>query len=139
MRHSKLIILVGALLFAGIAPKCVRAANPFPGKASPASPAKSKKKSRRSRRTRGQTAPTADRIAEIQRALARDGFLKGEPTGKWDANTAAAMQRFQGAHNLKPTGKLDALALQKLGLGSEIAGVAPPQPAIPSAPQTQRK
>jgi len=89
---------------------------------------------------RGQKAPTPDRIAEIQRALARDGSFRGDPTGKWDGSTVAAMQRFQSAHGLKPTGKLDALTLQKLGLGSEISGVAPPQPAAPGATApSQRK
>ncbi len=133
MRQFKAIALAGAMLFAGIAPKCVWAGGAG-GKAPAASPVKGKsKKKGRSRRTRGQMAPTADRISEIQRALSRDGSFKGEPTGKWDGNTVAAMQRFQEAHNLKPTGKLDALTLQKLGLGSEIAGVARPQPTLPSA------
>lgn len=35
-------------------------------------------------RTRGQTAPTRDRIVEIQEALAREGFYSGTPSGKWD-------------------------------------------------------
>src|SRR5712691_1484406 len=93
MRHLKVIVLVGAMLFPGIAPKCVYGSSGSSPNASPTS----RKKSRfhRSRRARGQKAPTPDRIAEIQRALARDGFFKGNPTGKWDAATVAAMQRFQ--------------------------------------------
>jgi len=77
---------------------------------------------------RAQTAPTPQRISEIQSALAKQGVYDGEPTGKWDAATMDAMQRFQSSHGLSPTGKLDALSLQKLGLGSEVAGRGAPLP-----------
>jgi peptidoglycan hydrolase-like protein with peptidoglycan-binding domain len=79
-------------------------------------------------RQRAQNAPTPARISEIQSALAAQGAYKGQPNGKWDASTAQAMKDFQSAHGLSPTGKLDALSLQKLGLGSEIAGRAAPAP-----------
>ena len=85
-------------------------------------------------------APTAARIAQIQSALAVQGSYKGEPNGKWDDSTAQAMKEFQSAHGLTPTGKLDALSLQKLGMGSEIAGRAAPlhqTPAVPASPQQQ--
>lgn len=83
---------------------------------------------RRSRRYRGQRAPTVERISEIQTALAKDGSYARSPNGKWDGATVEAMKRFQAGHGLNPTGKLDALTLQKLGLGSPIAGVAAPYP-----------
>jgi len=83
---------------------------------------------RKSRRVKGQAAPMPDRIGEIQAALVKDGSYAGVPTGKWDDSTAAALRRYQSAHGLSPTGKLDALTLEKLGLGSETAGVAPPTP-----------
>jgi peptidoglycan hydrolase-like protein with peptidoglycan-binding domain len=100
------------------------------GHSSPASSKKKKssKKSRHSRREPTQKAPTADRISEIQSSLARGGYYQGEPNGKWDANTIAAMQKFQSANGLDPSGKLDASSLQKLGLGSGIAGVSAPKP-----------
>jgi len=87
-----------------------------------------KRTSGRSRRQPGQKAPTGDRVTEIQAALAKDGSFAGMPNGKWDDETAAALRRFQAAHGLNPTGKLDALSLQKLGLGSQTAGVAAPTP-----------
>jgi len=87
-----------------------------------------KRTSTRSRRQPGQKAPTSDRVTEIQAALAKDGSFAGMPNGKWDDETATAMRRFQAAHGLNPTGKLDALSLQKLGLGSQTAGVARPTP-----------
>lgn len=89
---------------------------------------KRKRYYRRSRRPRGQRAPTADRISEIQTALAKDGSYAGAPNGKWDGTTVEAMKRFQAGHGLNPTGKLDALTLQKLGLGGPTAGIAAPYP-----------
>ncbi len=83
---------------------------------------------RRSKRVKGQAAPTSERISEIQAALAKNGIFEGTPNGKWDEATSEAMKKFQAAHRLTPTGKFDALTLQKLGLGSETAGVAPPTP-----------
>jgi peptidoglycan hydrolase-like protein with peptidoglycan-binding domain len=86
------------------------------------------KTSRRSRRPPGQKAPSSERVSEIQAALAKDGSFSGMPNGKWDDETTQAMRRFQAAHGLNPSGKLDALSLQKLGLGSQTAGVAAPTP-----------
>lgn len=68
--------------------------------------------------------PSRERTEQIQTALARGGYYQGEPTGRWDANTIAAVQKFQSAHKIDATGKLDAPTLQELGLGSAIAGVA---------------
>ncbi|HXX99639.1 MAG TPA: peptidoglycan-binding domain-containing protein [Candidatus Limnocylindrales bacterium] len=95
--------------------------------ASDSSTKKSTKK-RRGKRVKGQSAPTPERISEIQDALARNGAFAGTPTGKWDGSTVAAMRKFQASKGLNPTGKLDALTLQKLGLGSETAGLAAPTP-----------
>jgi peptidoglycan hydrolase-like protein with peptidoglycan-binding domain len=103
--------------------------------AKPASATTKKKSTRKhhsSRREPSQKAPTPDRISEIQSALSRNGFYEGNANGKWDSSTVAAMQKFQSANGLDPTGKLDALSLQKLGLGSEIAGVYAPEPPHPA-------
>jgi hypothetical protein len=78
--------------------------------------------------------PSSDRINQIQRALARTGFYQGDPTGRWDDNTIQAMKSFQQAKGLPPTGKIDAPSLQMLGLGSAIAGLAPPRPLIGANP-----
>ncbi len=75
--------------------------------------------------------PTPDRITQIQSALSRGGYYKGDPTGKWDSDTVAATEKFQAANGLDSTGKLDAPTLQKLGLGSDIAGVSAPKPEVP--------
>jgi len=99
--------------------------------ASPASKSRAKKSGRHSnRRQRGQKAPAPDRISEIQQALAKDGSFSGTPSGKWDDSTVEAMKKFQAGHGLNPSGKLDAVTLQKLGLGSQTAGVAAPMPPV---------
>jgi Putative peptidoglycan binding domain len=101
------------------------------GKNSTSAAKKAFSKSSSSKRTRkqpGQKAPTADRVSEIQTALAKDGSFQGSPSGKWDEATTTAMRRFQTSHGLNPSGKLDAPTLQRLGLGSEIAGIAAPTP-----------
>ena len=92
------------------------------------------KRRRHVKRVRGQMAPTADRITEIQTALSRDGYYQGEPNGKWDSNTVAAVQKFQSANGMDANGKLDAPTLQKLGLGSDIAGVSAPKPIVHGSP-----
>jgi len=97
-------------------------------------PAKSSsRKSSRTKKVKGQAAPTPERINEIQTALAKKGAYDGEPSGKWDDSTADAMRKFQASHGLNPSGKLDAPTLQKLGLGSETAGVAAPTPPANAA------
>jgi peptidoglycan hydrolase-like protein with peptidoglycan-binding domain len=84
-------------------------------------------------RVRGQAAPTTDRISEIQSALAKSGAYKGDPSGKWDDGSVDAMKHFQQQNGLAPSGRLDAQTLQKLGLGSDIAGRAAPRLQSPSA------
>jgi peptidoglycan hydrolase-like protein with peptidoglycan-binding domain len=105
----------------------------------------SSKKTRAKAREKGQKAPTPERITEIQQALGKEGAFEGMPNGKWNDATVDAMRKFQTAHGLNPSGKLDAPTLQKLGLGSQIAGVAAPVPPLNStsrltgAPQTAQR
>jgi hypothetical protein len=90
------------------------------------------------RRFRMPAGPSADRIEQIQRALSRSGYYQGDPSGRWDTDTVSAMKNFQQAHGISPTGKIDAPSLQQLGLGSDVAGLAPPRPVIPAGPSTTK-
>jgi peptidoglycan hydrolase-like protein with peptidoglycan-binding domain len=130
-----LTLLVAAGL--GVCAASVQAQNATPKKSTTSKPAssahRSKSSKKSSRRERGQKAPTPDRISEIQQALAKDGSFSGKPNGKWDASTIEATRKFQEAHGLNATGKLDAKTLQQLGLGSQTAGVAPPTPPVSSS------
>lgn len=99
-------------------------------KSSAAKPQSKKRTATRRRRARGQMTPTAARIGQIQAALVQAGLYSGEPTGKWDAATVAAVKNFQQEKGLRVTGKLNARTLQMLGMGSETAGLAPPRKAV---------
>lgn len=129
--------LASSLLLAaglGVFSDSVKAKSPAPKKSRASAARKSshgKKSSAKKsgRKERGQKAPTPDRISEIQQALTKDGSYTGTPNGKWDDSTQDALRKFQEAHGLTPTGKLDARSLQQLGLGSSIAGAARPAPS----------
>ena len=140
MRLKLYLAFLGAVLVLSAAP-----VSSSPGKKQPAESSRkstdssrktSTKRSKGRRRDRGPKAPTPDRIREIQSALAREGAYSGEPNGKWDPASVEAMKRFQTSHGLSPTGKLDAHSLQKLGLGSGVAGLAAPRAPAPPMPAT---
>lgn len=78
--------------------------------------------------------PSEQRTEQIQEALERGGYYSGNPNGKWDVGTQASLRRFQEANGLAPTGKLDALTLQKMGLGSDTAGVSAPRATTSGTP-----
>jgi peptidoglycan hydrolase-like protein with peptidoglycan-binding domain len=90
---------------------------------------KGKSRGRVPAKPKGQAAPTSDRIREIQAALQKDGSYDGEPNGKWDAATTDAMRKYQDKNGINPSGKIDAISLNKMGLGSETAGKGAPVPA----------
>jgi murein L,D-transpeptidase YcbB/YkuD len=91
-----------------------------------------RRRRRRVRRHRLPARPSSGRIEQIQQALARSGYYQGDPSGRWDADTVGAMKQFQQAHGIKPSGKINVSSLQQLGLGSDVAGVAPPRPVVPA-------
>lgn len=137
-------VILGVVLLVGPAPFSLAAQTPSAKTPSPAKKAAPAKKSspapkKKPARPRAQMAPAAERIREIQAALAQAGFYDGEPNGKWDARSVEAMKKFQAANGLSETGKFDAKSLQKLGLGSEVAGAAAPRPpANETKPQPPR-
>ncbi len=73
--------------------------------------------------------PDADRLKEIQKALADKGYFKGEVNGVWDADSVAALKQFQTEKNLPPDGKISALSLIGLGLGPKHDGSVAAIPA----------
>lgn len=133
--HLALTLIVAAAM--GVSGAAAAGQGTAPGKSPSAKPGSktrhSKSTRKTSRRVQGQKAPEAARISEIQQALAKDGSFGGHPNGKWDMATVDAMKKFQESHGLNPTGKLDAKTLQKLGLGSQTAGLAPPMPPVSSS------
>ena len=59
------------------------------------------------------------RATEIQQALIKNGYLSGQPSGVWDSQSAAAMQKFQGDNGWQTRITPDSRALIKLGLGPQ--------------------
>jgi hypothetical protein len=58
-----------------------------------------------------------ERATEIQTALIKQGYLTGDPTGRWDGQTVSAMQKLQSDNGWQTRITPDARALIKLGLG----------------------
>jgi hypothetical protein len=80
-----------------------------------------------------QIAPTPERYREIQQALVDKGYLKSEPNGVWDSQSADALRQFQTDQKLSPTGKLSSASLIALGLGPKTS-TAPVPVETPPAP-----
>jgi len=72
-------------------------------------------------RIHGQRTIDSNRAAEIQNALIRQKYLKGEPSGQWDAQTQVAMRQYQSDHGWQTKLTPDSRALISLGLGPNHA------------------
>jgi hypothetical protein len=57
-----------------------------------------------------------DQIKQAQKILKARGFYPGEETGKLDADTRAGLKKYQAAENVKATGTLNKLTLEKMGV-----------------------
>jgi peptidoglycan hydrolase-like protein with peptidoglycan-binding domain len=80
--------------------------------------------------------PDADRLKEIQKALADRGYFKGEVNGVWNADSVAALKQFQTEKNLPVAdGKISALSLIGLGLGPKHDGSVAAVPRAMDKPQ----
>jgi peptidoglycan hydrolase-like protein with peptidoglycan-binding domain len=86
---------------------------------------KAKGRSRRAKKEtwkdRGQQNILPERATAIQQALIREKYLSGEPTGKWDDETQAAMARYQADNGWQSKVTPDSRALIKLGLGPDYS------------------
>jgi hypothetical protein len=65
----------------------------------------------------GQRVMDSSRASEIQQALIQAHYLNGSPTGQWDADTQAAMVKYQTDNGWQSKITPDSRALIKLGLG----------------------
>src|SRR3954451_19438031 len=80
-------------------------------------------------------------LEQVQHALKDQGFYYGEITGQMDADTTAAVRRFQIRNGLKVTGQLDAETRRSLGVSGASSTVKPSAaptiaPQTPAAPDT---
>ena len=77
-----------------------------------------------------------ERATQIQTALIQKGYMTGEPSGVWDAQTISAMQKLQEDNGWQRKITPDSRALIKLGLGPEAPSPGTGIGAVPSQPQT---
>jgi peptidoglycan hydrolase-like protein with peptidoglycan-binding domain len=71
-------------------------------------------------------------VANAQQALKDQGFYYGEVTGDKNADTTAAIRRYQIRNGLPITGELNEETLKSLGVdGSAPQAVAKPAPSVP--------
>ena len=97
----------------------------------------SRESSAASGRPASSTGIPADRVAEIQRALIKEGYLEGQASGQYDDSTIAAMKQFQAENGFPASGLPSAHALRKLGVAKRSNdGYAVP---INSATEDQKK
>jgi peptidoglycan hydrolase-like protein with peptidoglycan-binding domain len=98
--------------------------------------------SKRTRKTRarGQKAIDGDRVREIQEALIREHYLKGDPSGQWDASTQLAMRHYQADQGWQSKSIPDSRALIRMGLGPDHEHLLNPDSAMTmnSVPPTAR-
>jgi peptidoglycan hydrolase-like protein with peptidoglycan-binding domain len=145
VRASLALVFSAALV---VAPQAARAAAPASASVAHRPAASGHKKtlnkvSRKSHKLHGQQAIEPARVTEIQQALIREHYLSGDATGKWDATTEAAMQKFQADQGWQTKLMPDSRALKKLGLGPDYSnainaknssfGDPPPINTIPAA------
>jgi hypothetical protein len=64
-----------------------------------------------------QRAIDPERATQIQAALIKQGYMTGEPTGKWDATTQTALEKLQADNGWQTKLVPDSRAIIKLGLG----------------------
>lgn len=57
-----------------------------------------------------------DQIKQAQSILKQRGFYSGEQTGKLDPDTRAGLKKYQAAENLKVTGTLNKVTLEKMSI-----------------------
>jgi hypothetical protein len=88
----------------------------------------------RKAKVRGQKAIDEDRARQIQQALIREHYLKGEPTGKWDLATQQAMQHYQADQGWQSKNVPDSRALIRLGLGPDNQHLLNPESAMTTVP-----
>ncbi len=113
------------------------------GTANPHTASSTRNRKTRPGKSRGQQSIDSDRVTQIQHALIREQYLSGDPTGSWDAQTQAAMQKYQADHGWQTRLIPDARAIKTLGLGPDYstainaAGASFNPPRVNAAPPAQ--
>jgi peptidoglycan hydrolase-like protein with peptidoglycan-binding domain len=73
-------------------------------------------------------------VQSVQERLRKAGVYAGRIDGIWGADSQAALERFQQAHQLQVTGQLNQATAATLGLDPSALLATPPQPPPPPLP-----
>jgi len=104
-----------------------------------ASKASSTAKGKRSKKNaswkrKGQQKIDPQRAREIQEALIRQNYMRGEASGTWDDTSQKAMEKFQADNGWQSKMVPDSRALIRLGLGPDHQHLLNPESAMTTAP-----
>lgn len=91
----------------------------------------------KSSKTRGQKAIESERAQQIQEALIREHYMEGQPSGKMDEATQAALRRYQADQGWQSKSVPDSRALIKLGLGPNHDHLLNPETAMTTTPSAK--
>jgi Putative peptidoglycan binding domain len=119
MRFGRILLSSSILLAAAVPALALTHA-----RRSPTSPKLISKRPKAAARRPSQASIDPQRATEIQNALIKSGYLSGEPSGTWDANSQAAMQKLQADNGWQTKLVPDSRAIIKLGLGPAQDNVA---------------
>jgi Putative peptidoglycan binding domain len=124
MRYGRILFssAIVALAMTAVVPSL--AAPPRRGPTSPKTPP-----SKHNKPVAHQTTIDPARATELQTALIKAGYLTGTPSGVWDAQAQAAMQKLQADNGWQTKLVPDSRAIIKLGLGPAQDNVAQVTPA----------
>ena len=133
------VLVSATLAFAGTTSSEKPSANPTGKVQNTSHHLRHASKKTRKGRVRGQKAIDNERVRQIQEALIREHYLKGEASGKWDASTQQALHRYQSDHGWQSKTVPDSRALIRLGLGPDSEHLLNPESAMTmsAAPSTQ--
>jgi peptidoglycan hydrolase-like protein with peptidoglycan-binding domain len=129
MRLGRLFLL--SSIFLGSTAPAIAAIHAHRGPTSPRI-VRSKRIAAKSKAIVGQRTIDDERATQIQAALIRAGYLTGTPSGHWDDETQAAMERIQAENGWQTKLVPDSRAIIKLGLGSSTLSPAPQTSLTPA-------
>src|SRR5437764_352402 len=124
------VLLSAMLAFAGTTSSEKPSANPTAKVQNTSRHVHHASKKTRKGRVRGQKAIDSERVRQIQEALIREHYMKGEPSGKWDASTQQALRRYQSDQGWQSKTVPDSRALIRLGLGPDSEHLLNPESAM---------
>jgi peptidoglycan hydrolase-like protein with peptidoglycan-binding domain len=135
-RMAGLMLLAASLSFAGSSPNAPQPAQ-VAASAQQRQPVHHPTRKSRTLRLRGQKAIDQNRVRQIQEALTREHYFKGEPSGKWDSATQQAMHRYQADQGWQSKTVPDSRALIRLGLGPDQEHLLNPESAMTTQPSAR--